>query len=194
MRETSIIAARSVTESADQMRSRVLVAIREAGGATCDEVEVSLEMKHQTASARIRELQLEGRVRDSGTRRKTRSGRPAVVWVEGEQIEPVLKWAGSKRFLVPKLCELYEEHRHRRFVEPFVGSMAVTLGLRPERALLRDVNRHLVNLHRWLQRGLIVQNVEMKNDDEHYYEKRADLNALLEMEEFDTQVQNTDKI
>lgn len=187
MRETSIIAARSVAESADQMRSRVLVAIREAGGATCDEVEVSLGFRHQTASARIRELQLEGKVYDSGTRRKTRSGRPAVVWVEDDGAEPLLKWAGGKRFLVPKLCELYAEHRHRRLVEPFVGGMAVALGLRPEQALLQDVNPHLVNLYRWLQRGLVPK-MEMRNEEKFYYERRDDFNALVEAEEFDTQI------
>lgn len=82
--DTSLVAARSVAPSAGQMRSRVLVEIRERGvaGATCDEVEQVLQMQHQTASARIRELVLEGRLVDSGYRRPTRSGHPAVIWVE----------------------------------------------------------------------------------------------------------------
>lgn len=41
-------------------------------------------MRHQTASARIRELVQKGRVVDSTRRRPTRSGRLAIVWIEAE--------------------------------------------------------------------------------------------------------------
>lgn len=47
---------------------------------TCDEVEIVTGLKHQTASARIRELALKGLIKDSGKRRLTRSGRKAVVY------------------------------------------------------------------------------------------------------------------
>ncbi len=50
-------------------------------GATDDELEVALTLRHQTASARRRELVLLGKVVDSGRRRKTRSGCLATVWV-----------------------------------------------------------------------------------------------------------------
>lgn len=102
-------------------------------------------------------------------------------------LDPALKYAGAKRWLIPRLRELYEDCGRPRLVEPFVGSMAVALGLEPERALLRDANPHLVNLHRWLQRGLVVSNIEMRNEEKHYYERRSDFNALIEMEEFDAQ-------
>ena len=47
---------------------------------TDDEVEVVTGLRHQTASARVNELMRSRRVRDSGRRRKTRSGRRAIVW------------------------------------------------------------------------------------------------------------------
>jgi hypothetical protein len=53
--------------------------IASAGSKTCDEVDVGLHMRHQMASARIRELVLGGRLRDTGHRRLTRSGRLAAV-------------------------------------------------------------------------------------------------------------------
>jgi N6-adenosine-specific RNA methylase IME4 len=87
--DTSIAAAVSVAPSAGQMRSRVLVEVRARGGATCDEVEGALKMQHQTASARIRELVLDGRLADSGERRLTKSGRRAAVWVERAPMEMV---------------------------------------------------------------------------------------------------------
>lgn len=80
--DTSDEAYASVIDEASRLRAEVHRAIRDAGdqGATCDEVEVRLAMRHQTASARVRELALRDRVVDSGTRRRTRSGRTAIVW------------------------------------------------------------------------------------------------------------------
>ena len=50
------------------------------GGATDDEIEEDLELRHQTASPRRRELVLGKLLRDSGCVRQTSSGRNAVVW------------------------------------------------------------------------------------------------------------------
>jgi predicted transcriptional regulator len=80
--ETSRLAAESAEPTAESMRVAVLDCIRGSGrGATCDEVEERLSMRHQTASARIRELAIRGLIRDSSLRRGTRSGRPAIVWI-----------------------------------------------------------------------------------------------------------------
>lgn len=80
--DTSEAAADSIESTGSSMRYKVLAFIKRAGdrGATDDEVEVGLEMRHQTASARRRELVLSGHVHDSGNRRPTRSGRGATVW------------------------------------------------------------------------------------------------------------------
>lgn len=81
--ETSLEAARSVLDSVGGMERFVLDYLRlhGEGGATVDEIEVALNMLHQTAGARTRGLVLKGFVKDSGERRLTRSGRRAVVWV-----------------------------------------------------------------------------------------------------------------
>lgn len=50
-------------------------------GATCDEIEVVLELRHQTASARCTELTLSKHIVDSGRRRLTRSRRRARVYI-----------------------------------------------------------------------------------------------------------------
>jgi len=93
-------------------------------------------------------------------------------------LRPPLKWAGGKRWQVPHLEVYWEPHRERRLVEPFCGGLAVALGLSPRRALLNDVNPHLVNLYRWLKRGFRTD-VEMKNNERHFYRARARFNALL---------------
>ena len=82
--ETSREAADSVEPYAGAWRGKVLDLIRRsaAQGATCDEVEQRLNLRHQTASARIWELRRLGWIQDGGVRRLTRANRRAVVWVE----------------------------------------------------------------------------------------------------------------
>jgi DNA adenine methylase len=96
-------------------------------------------------------------------------------------LSPPLKWAGGKRWLVPHLLQYWNAHRERRLVEPFVGGLAVTLGLAPNRALLNDLNPHLVNFYRWLQRGLNVRGlgIALANDRTVYAHNRTRFNELI---------------
>ncbi len=91
---------------------------------------------------------------------------------------PPLKWAGGKRWLLPQLEPLWRPHSGRRYVEPFCGGLAAALGLRPERALLNDVNPHLINFYTHLQRGLDVT-VEMENEAQAFYRHRDRFNELI---------------
>jgi len=102
------------------------------------------------------------------------SGRAATA----APLAPPLKWAGGKRWQVPFLEPLWRPHAHRRLVEPFCGGLAVALGLRPERALLNDVNPHVIAFYRWLQRGLRID-LPLENDETLYYAHRVRYNALL---------------
>src|SRR5215467_12216701 len=91
---------------------------------------------------------------------------------------PPLKWAGGKRWLVPELLPYWREHSSRRMVEPFCGGLAVTLGLLPKRALLNDINPHLIHFYDSLKRGLEAD-IEMKNEEKLFYEHRERFNSLL---------------
>lgn len=77
----SVDAHASIMQSAETLRLAILDAIREYGPVTCDEIEVALGMRHQTASARCSELLRDGLLVRSGERRVTRSGRNAAVLV-----------------------------------------------------------------------------------------------------------------
>jgi hypothetical protein len=85
-RQTSRLAAESIAEDKPTLQAKVLRAILDRGshGATDDELEVALKMRHQTLSARRRELVLASRITPSGRHRLTRSGRKAVVWIAYE--------------------------------------------------------------------------------------------------------------
>ncbi len=102
-----------------------------------------------------------------------------------DQLNPPMKWAGGKRWLLPHLRELWRGHDHRRLVEPFCGGLAITLGLKPGRALLNDINPHAVNFYRWLKRGLRI-GLPMRNEATLYYEHRARFNQLIALERDDS--------
>ena len=94
-------------------------------------------------------------------------------------IKPPLKWAGGKRWLVSHLAPIWQQHNARRYVEPFCGGLAVALGLQPQRALLNDVNPHLINFYRHLQAGLTL-GIEMRNDEQLFYRHRDRFNQLIQ--------------
>jgi DNA adenine methylase len=96
-----------------------------------------------------------------------------------------LKWAGGKRWLVPHLATIWQEHKHRRYVEPFCGGLAMALGLSPGCALLNDINPHLINFYRQVQRGLEVC-IEMRNDETIFYANRNRFNELIRQGDFTT--------
>ncbi len=93
-------------------------------------------------------------------------------------LDPPLKWAGGKRWLVPFLKPIWAKYSHQRLVEPFCGGLAVSLGLQPKKAILNDINPHLINFYAWLQRGIEI-NLRMKNEDAYYYNQRNRFNSLV---------------
>jgi DNA adenine methylase len=91
---------------------------------------------------------------------------------------PPLKWAGGKRWLVPKLRELWVRSGKKCLIEPFCGGLAVALGLQPEQAVLIDINKHLINFYKMIQEGLSIT-MSMRNDSGAYYAHRTFFNDLI---------------
>lgn len=82
--DTSKAAAIAALETSDTQRARVFAFIRSRGnyGATDDECQDALDMNPSTQRPRRVELVDDlGVVCDSGSRRPTKSGRGAVVWM-----------------------------------------------------------------------------------------------------------------
>lgn len=85
-RATSRNAALMNKPTAGSQRDRVLLAIqgvcsRGFPGLTDEEIESITHMKHQTASARRRELVIGGFIKDSGQTKTNESGAQATLWV-----------------------------------------------------------------------------------------------------------------
>jgi hypothetical protein len=86
--------SRAAHESILHHKERILAAvvrtIHDAGrqGLTCDEIEMRLDLSHQTASARCTEAKARNLIVHSGRTRATRSGRSAAVYIAKEFHDP----------------------------------------------------------------------------------------------------------
>jgi DNA adenine methylase len=62
-------------------------------------------------------------------------------------MEPFLRWAGSKRQLIPRLRRFWSDD-FRRYIEPFAGSASLFFAIEPDRAILGDANGELISTMR----------------------------------------------
>jgi len=114
-----------------------------------------------------------------------RARKISVETPDVEGVRPPLKWAGGKRWQVEHVVGYWKQNNNRRLVEPFCGGLAVTLGLMPQRALLNDINAHVINFYSWLKRGLVIT-LPMSNNESKFYAARKRFNALLGAGQADT--------
>jgi len=102
---------------------------------------------------------------------------------------PPIKCQGIKTKLVPFIFKSisWEPTPQSRWIEPFVGSGVVAFNLSPPRALLSDLNRHIIDLYRAIQSGALdaaslrdfLENEGeklAKRGADHYYEIRDRFN------------------
>jgi DNA adenine methylase len=85
-----------------------------------------------------------------------------------------LRWAGSKRKLLPTLQQL-SPTRFRRYVEPFCGSLCLYVALKPQQALVGDINAELVNFYRMIAlwpRAVATAAHALADDEATYYALR----------------------
>lgn len=79
-RDTSRAAAEAIKPLAPGLRAKVLDVIERSNGLTADEAAGRLGLSILSVRPRLTELSRLGQVRDSGERRRNRSGTNAIVW------------------------------------------------------------------------------------------------------------------
>ncbi len=67
-----------------------------------------------------------------------------------DEIRPLLRWAGSKKQILPKLEQYWPDAS--RYIEPFAGSACLFFRLQPMKAVLGDLNRELICTYRTVMR------------------------------------------
>ena len=68
---------------------------------------------------------------------------------------PILRWAGSKKKLLPILLKNVPENINR-YIEPFCGSACLFFALKPASAILSDINQDLIHTYKQLKKHPII--------------------------------------
>lgn len=95
-------------------------------------------------------------------------------------IHPFLRWAGSKRQLIPVLSR-YWESQYCRYVEPFVGSGSLFFSLSPPQAVLGDINSELMSTYKQVKNNVEAVHLALKTmrkGRQNYLRLRA-INPLI---------------
>ncbi|MEW6535288.1 MAG: Dam family site-specific DNA-(adenine-N6)-methyltransferase [Candidatus Auribacterota bacterium] len=65
------------------------------------------------------------------------------------KISPILRWAGGKSKILPKLMPFVPaDYMERRYFEPFFGAGSLFFALTPQQAFLADLNEHLIECYK----------------------------------------------
>lgn len=94
--------------------------------------------------------------------------------VEKSNLKPCLKWVGGKRQLLKELLPLVPEFKV--YCEPFFGGGAMCFELQPQKAIINDINRDLVNVYQCIKNSvdeLIEDLKKHQNDADYFYEIRG---------------------
>jgi len=89
---------------------------------------------------------------------------------------PLLRWAGSKRKLLPKLVHFFEKSKCTDYAEPFCGSACLYFRIQSRTAILSDINSELIESYRQVRKTpeQIYEHVtHLPTTSEFYYELRA---------------------
>lgn len=98
-------------------------------------------------------------------------------------LQPIVKWAGGKRWLVRKPEGLFPD-AYGRYFEPFLGGAAVYFHLAPTVAMLSDVNAELINVYQsikddWFSVACLLREHQALHSKEHYYLTRSNVPDCL---------------
>ena len=105
-------------------------------------------------------------------------------------MEPFVKWAGGKRQLLD-LINSKTPSSFETYYEPFVGGGAVLFYLKPQKAIISDVNEQLINVYIQLQKNpkALIKKIEKFDktvcDKEYYLSMRDQYNQKISNKELD---------
>ncbi|MBL0057095.1 MAG: Dam family site-specific DNA-(adenine-N6)-methyltransferase [Chitinophagaceae bacterium] len=94
-------------------------------------------------------------------------------------MEPFLKWAGGKRWLISNPNNIFpDETKIKQYIEPFLGGAAVFFHIQPSNGHLSDINEDLINAYiivrdKWEDLIEILRKYEIQHCKEFYYQMRS---------------------
>ncbi len=97
--------------------------------------------------------------------------------------EPFLKWAGGKNQLLNQYSPLFPV-KYNKYLEPFLGGGAVFFHLKPEKAILSDLNKDLILTYQAVRNNVqalieVLKEFQQKNSRRFYEQIRNDFNNYI---------------
>jgi DNA adenine methylase len=98
-------------------------------------------------------------------------------------VEPILKWAGGKRSLIPNIVALLPtDYKVRAYHEPFFGGGALFFTLKPADGSINDINPRLINFYKVVRddpEELIEQALQYRYEKDAFYQLRNHYNKEM---------------
>jgi predicted HTH transcriptional regulator len=91
--DTSKYAAESAATRAKRHKRITLTAIIENGPSTSEEIAAMTSLTHAQAWRRVSDLKNDGKIFDTGVRRRNHSGRMAIVWAAHSAAHSLSQWS-----------------------------------------------------------------------------------------------------
>ena len=95
------------------------------------------------------------------------------------QIEPFVRWAGGKTWLIPYIPQIIGNTHIEHYHEPFLGGAAIFFSLdHTKKSYLSDANEQLINAYIQIRdnpHGVINSFNQFTNSEEEYYRIRDEL-------------------
>ena len=91
---------------------------------------------------------------------------------KNKAIAPFLKWVGGKRQLMSAITPLLpDDFDQLKYYEPFVGGGAVLFHLQPQKAVINDFNKELVNVYKVIKNApqALIENLKIHENREDYF-------------------------
>lgn len=97
-------------------------------------------------------------------------------------MNPLFRWAGSKRQLLPKLVEHFPANAER-YIEPFAGSACLFFRMIPKKAILSDINGELVGTYLQIKSAAAdvfkeIVKLDLGSKEQYYQLRSASLSEM----------------
>ena len=96
---------------------------------------------------------------------------------ETDNLKPIIKWSGGKKDEIPKFNKyIPNKDDINIYIEPFIGGGATFFHLKPNKSVINDVHKELIDFYTEIKKGNIddIYNFmkETPNNEETYYKIR----------------------
>ena len=80
------------------------------------------------------------------------------ITIKREPLNPIVKWSGGKKDELKQILPYLPEN-FTIYLEPFIGGGALYFHLNPEKAVINDVHKELVDLYQSIKDGHSNENI-----------------------------------